>query len=124
VPQRPTAATDQNLVSSFELEVQAVPTEDDVVAYFTSIATSNLMNPIGMTVANTTQLARLCPIPHAWAVYSLDSKTLYKAWDMGHGLEANYNAKYGGQAQLGGASCQLAPWGLCQARACCRRQAV
>jgi hypothetical protein len=63
--QAPTTATDSNLVSSFALGVEAVPTEVELLTSFTSVAAGNLMNPIGFTAANSTQLAHLCPIPYA-----------------------------------------------------------
>jgi hypothetical protein len=86
--QAPTAVGASNMVSSFSLKAVAVPTEAEVVTYFTSAAAGNLMNPIGVTAANATQLARLCPIPHAWAAYFLDSKSPFEAWKMGCELTA------------------------------------
>jgi hypothetical protein len=65
-----------------------VLTDDEVVAYFTSVAPGNLMAPIGVTLANATRLARLCPIPLAWAAYFLDSKSPFEAWQMGRDLIA------------------------------------
>jgi hypothetical protein len=71
--QAPTdTANDQNLSSAFGLREVAVPTEAEIVAYFTSAGAGNLMNPIAMTAANTVRLTRLCPVPHAWAAYFLD----------------------------------------------------
>lgn len=84
----PTAEADSDMVSSFALNVVAVPTEEEVLTYFTSAAAGNLMNPIGATAANSSRLARLCPIPHAWAAYFLDSKTPVRAWEMGCALIA------------------------------------
>jgi hypothetical protein len=51
--------------------------------HFTSEVTGNLMNPLGMTLVNSTQLAHLCPIPHVWAASFLDWKTPFEAWEMG-----------------------------------------
>ena len=61
----------------------AVPTAAEITTYFTSARAGNFMNPIAMTVANTIQLTRLCPIPHAWAAYCLESKTPYEAYQIG-----------------------------------------
>jgi hypothetical protein len=46
------------------------------------------MNLVAVTAANTVQLSRLCPIPHAWAAYFLDSNGLFDAWMMGCALQA------------------------------------
>jgi hypothetical protein len=81
--QAPTGAGNQNLTSSFALNAVAVPTEAEILTYFTSVGSGTLMNPIALTVPNTVQLARLCPIPHAWAAYFLDSKSPFDAWRMG-----------------------------------------
>jgi hypothetical protein len=84
----PSEGADRNLSSSFALEVKAVPTDDEVMAYFTSVAAGNLMAPIALTAGNSTCLARLCPIPLAWAAYFLDSKSPFEAWQMGQSLIA------------------------------------
>jgi hypothetical protein len=86
--QAPTTAGDQGLVSAFALREIAVPTELELQNYFTSAAAGNLMNPIAATAANTTRLSRLCPIPHAWATYFLDSKSPFEAWSTGTSLVA------------------------------------
>lgn len=84
--QAPTTAGDQDLISSFALREIAVPTEVELVAYFSSAAAGNLMTPIAPTLANTTRLARLCPIPHAWAAYFLGSQSPFEAWNTGTSL--------------------------------------
>jgi hypothetical protein len=62
----------------------AVPTEAELVTYFTSVGAGTLLNPIALTAINTVRfLAALCPIPHAWASYFQDSKSPYNAWRMG-----------------------------------------
>jgi hypothetical protein len=86
--QAPTTVGDQSLVSAFLLREVVVPTEAEVLTYFTSAAAGNLMNPIAPTAANSTQLARLCPIPHAWTAYFLDSKSPFEAWATGASLVA------------------------------------
>jgi hypothetical protein len=63
------------LALAFELREVAVPTEAEIIPYFTSGGASNLMNPIAMTDANTSQLTWLCLVPHAWAAYFLDSRS-------------------------------------------------
>lgn len=53
----------------------AVPTKAEIMTYFTMVGPRTMITPIAMAPANTIQLAQLCPIPHAWVVYFLDSKT-------------------------------------------------
>ena len=86
--QAPTAIGERGLASAFALYELAVPTENELTAYFTSAAAGNLMNPIVPTAANTTRLAKLCPIPHAWAPYFLDSESPFEAWKIGTRLVA------------------------------------
>jgi hypothetical protein len=82
--QAPTdTAGDQNLSFSFGLREVAVLTKAKIIAYFKSEGAGNLMNPIAMTAANTVRLTQLCPVPHAWAAYFLDSRTPYKSWQIG-----------------------------------------
>jgi hypothetical protein len=74
--QAPTAAREQNFMFAFGLEDMAVPTDAQVMAYYTAAGAGNLLNPIVGTVANTIRLA--C-IPNAWAAYFLESQTPFEA---------------------------------------------
>jgi hypothetical protein len=70
----------RDLVSSFVVSQLAVPTEAEIVAYFSGAAAGHLLNPIPTTAANGTQLScLLCPIPLARAAYIMDSKSPYEA---------------------------------------------
>jgi hypothetical protein len=83
--QAPTAAREQNFMFAFGLEDMAVPTDAQVMAYYTAAGAGNLLNPIVGTVANTIRLA--C-IPNAWATYFLESQTPFEAWKLGCKLVA------------------------------------
>jgi hypothetical protein len=71
-------ANDRNLSLAFGLREVAVPTEAELIAYFTSAGAGDLMNPIAMTAASSVRLTQLCPVPHTWAAYFLDSRTPYE----------------------------------------------
>jgi hypothetical protein len=87
--QAPAAVGGHNLVTSFALQEVVVPTEAEVVAYYTSAPGAGpLLNPLAMTAINTVHLAPLCLIPHAWAAYFMDSKTQFEAFNMGVNLIA------------------------------------
>jgi hypothetical protein len=75
----PVAVDEKDLIASFAIKQLAVPTEAEIVAYFSGQGAGHLLNPVALTLANGTQLSRLCPIPLAWAAYFLDSKSPYEA---------------------------------------------
>ena len=77
--QAPTPVGDRDLASAFAIHEMAVPTGAEIAAYFSAAGAGHLLNPIARTLANGTQLSRLCPIPLAWAPYFMDSKTPYDA---------------------------------------------
>jgi hypothetical protein len=77
--QAPTAVGDQDLTMSFSIQEMDVPTGAEIASYYAAAGAGHLLNPIAVTAANGTQLSRLCPIPLAWTLYFMDSKSPYDA---------------------------------------------
>jgi hypothetical protein len=61
-----------------------VPTTAKLMAYYSVPSAVHFLNLIPMMLANISQLSHICPIPLAWAVYFMDSKSPpYSAFQTG-----------------------------------------
>jgi hypothetical protein len=65
VQARTGAVHGRTLSSAFQLRQMAVPTEAEITNYYAPGTAGKLLSPITLTAANTVQLTRLCPVPHA-----------------------------------------------------------
>jgi hypothetical protein len=83
----------------------AVPTEAKITNYYDPGTVGNRLNPITLTAANTVQLTRLCPVPHAWAAKFLDSKDTLRG--MADGLPVDCHLGYSQRKGPSAILCQL-----------------